>query len=283
MKTTGLVLTAAFFFLAAVCLCGSAIAQTQAGVSEASGSSSVASGASSDDPFTQDFDENDYDDAADFHRDEKVTIADPLEPFNRAMGAFNDRMYFWVLKPVALGYNAVVPEPARISAKNFFDNLGFPARFLSCLLQTDFSGAATEAGRFAINTVWGLGGLLDPAGSEKLNLEKQDVDLGQTLGVYGVGHGFYLVWPVYGPSSPRDTLTNIGDHFLYPPSYIDPWYAWFAVWSYEKVNAASFHIGDYEAIKSAAIDPYVAIRDGYIQYRMKSVKARKEKSLLFRN
>jgi phospholipid-binding lipoprotein MlaA len=215
-------------------------------------------------------------------KEERVTIADPIEPFNRAMHQFNDKLYFWALKPVARGYNTVVPEPARISVKNFFSNLRFPARFLSCLLQTDFSGAATELGRFTINTVWGVGGLFDPSAGKELDLHEQDTDLGQTLGVYGVGHGFYIVWPFYGPSSPRDSVTIIGDQFLYPPSYFYPWYVSLGVWSYEKINNVSLRIGDYESLIGAAIDPYVSIRDAYIQYRLKDVKARKAKSLLFK-
>ncbi len=218
----------------------------------------------------------------DIKEEQVATIADPLEPFNRAMYHFNDKLYFWMLKPVAQGYNKVVPEPARVSVKNFFSNLGFPARFISCLLQADFSGAATEFGRFTINTVWGIGGLLDPSASKELDLQKQDADLGQTLGVYGVGHGFYIVWPVYGPSSPRDTLTIAGDNFMYPVSYITPWYAWLGVWSYEKVNSASLRIGEYESFKGAAIDPYVSMRDAYVQYRVKAIKARRAKSLLFK-
>ena len=227
----------------------------------------------------EDFDEESDEYAAQKTQEELVTIADPLEPINRAVHQFNDKLYFWALKPVAQGYQAVVPEPARLSVKNFFSNLGFPARFVSCLLQADFSGAATEAGRFTINTIWGAGGFLDPSSQEKLNLQKQDTDLGQTLGVYGVGHGFYLVWPVFGPSSPRDTVTIVGDYFLYPVSYISPWYAGVGVRAYEEVNATSLRIGDYEALKNAAIDPYVAFRDAYIQYRFKKVKARKEKFL----
>ena len=222
----------------------------------------------------------DYDD--DLNKEERVEIADPIEPFNRVMYHFNDKLYFWALKPVAQGYKTVVPEPARISVKNFFSNLGFPARFVSCLLQTDFNGAATELGRFTINTVWGVGGLLDPSAGKELDLRKQDTDLGQTLGVYGVGHGFYIVWPIYGPSSPRDSVTIVGDQFLYPPSYIYPWYASLGVWSYEKFNNVSLKIGEYESLKGAAIDPYVAIRDAYIQYRLKEVKARQARSVLFK-
>ena len=124
-------------------------------------------------------DDQNLDYANDTFKEEKVEIADPLEPFNRAMHQFNDKLYFWALKPVAQGYKTVVPEPARIDVKNFFSNLGFPSRFLSCLLQADFSGAATEFGRFTINTIWGIGGLLDPSSNKELNLQKQDTDLGQ--------------------------------------------------------------------------------------------------------
>jgi phospholipid-binding lipoprotein MlaA len=204
---------------------------------------------------------------------EITAISDPLEPFNRAMFHFNDKLYFWVLKPVARGYNKVVPEPARVGVKNFFSNLKFPVRFVSCLLQADFKGAARQLGRFVVNTVWGVGGFLDPSSSEQLNIPKQDADLGQTLGIYGVGQGFYLVWPVLGPSSARDSIGIAGDFFLYPVSYITPWYDWLAVRAYEEVNDASLSLGDYESLKEAAIDPYVAIRDAYHQYRQKKVEA----------
>jgi phospholipid-binding lipoprotein MlaA len=204
---------------------------------------------------------------------EMATIADPLEPFNRAMYHFNDKLYFWALKPVARGYNLVIPEPARVSVKNFFSNLRFPIRFVSSLLQADFSGAATELGRFAVNTIWGVGGLLDPSSSQQLNLPKRDADFGQTLGVYGVGQGFYIVWPILGPSSPRDSAGIVGDFFLYPVSYISPWYDWLAVRAYEEVNDTSLSIGDYESLQEAAIDPYVALRDAYSQYRQKKVEA----------
>ena len=215
--------------------------------------------------------------------EEQVTIADPIEPFNRAMYQVNDKMYFWLLKPVAQGYKVVVPEPARISVKNFFSNLRYPVRLVSCLLQTDFDGAATETGRFVINTVWGIGGLMDPAASPELALEKQDTDLGQTLGVYGVGHGFYIMWPFFGPSSPRDSVDLIGNQVLYPLSFLNIWYTSFITKPVEVINATSLRIGDYETLVGAAIDPYLAIRNAYIQYRMKDVKARKAKSLLFKN
>jgi phospholipid-binding lipoprotein MlaA len=202
----------------------------------------------------------------------KPEIADPLEPFNRAMHQFNDKLYFWLLKPVAQGYGKVVPEPARIGISNFFANLGFPIRFVNCLLQANFEGAATELGRFVVNTVWGVGGLLDPASSKDINLSKQDEDFGQTLGAYGLGQGFFINWPIFGPSSPRDTVGLIGDAFLAPSSYLSPWYAGAGMRGYDMVNETSLKIGDYESLKGAAIDPYVAIRDAYVQYRLKKVK-----------
>ncbi len=101
---------------------------------------------------------------------------------------------------------------------------------------------------------------------------RQDEDFGQTLGSYGVGQGFYIVWPFLGPSSPRDTVGMIGDYFSYPISYLDPWYVWTAVRGYQAINDTSLQIGDYEAIKEAAIDPYLSVRNAYIQYRQKKVE-----------
>lgn len=200
------------------------------------------------------------------------TIADPIEPFNRAMYHFNDKLYFWVTKPVAQGYKAVVPEEARLGVKNFFTNLAFPIRFVNCLLQAELGGATIELGRFVINTVWGIGGLFDAASIEGIDLRRQEKDLGQTLGIYGVGQGFYINWPILGPSSPRDTIGTVGDFFLSPTTYVGSGYAWTGVKAWNKLNDVTFRIGDYEALKEAAIDPYVAIRDAYVQHRMNMIK-----------
>jgi phospholipid-binding lipoprotein MlaA len=217
-----------------------------------------------------DGEDNEYSDEA--NEKPAATIADPWEPFNRAMYTFNDRLYFWVLKPVAQGYNVVVPEPARVSVSNFFSNLRAPIRLVNCVLQANPIGAATELFRFMINSTVGLAGLFDPAGGEEINLKRQDVDLGQTLGFWGMGQGIYIVWPIMGPSSLRDTAGIVGDYFLYPISYLDPWYVWSAVRGYEVENEVSLRIGDYEAIKEAAIDPYIAFRDAYVQYRLNKVE-----------
>jgi phospholipid-binding lipoprotein MlaA len=226
-------------------------------------------------PYGRDY--SDEDESLDEPAEEPVVeevgkIADPLEPYNRAMHEFNDRLYFWVLKPVAEGYSKVVPEPARISVSNFFSNLWTPVRLVNCLLQVNPMGALTELFRFMINSTLGVAGLFDPASSEEINLQAQDEDFGQTLGFYGVGQGFYFVLPVLGPSSPRDAIGRVGDYFTYPISYLNPWYVWTAVRGYQAINDVSLRIGDYEALKDAAIDPYVAFRDAYVQYRQKKVE-----------
>jgi len=236
----------------------------------------AASPATADDPGVKaEGDEDDFDYGTDdVPAAEQVTIADPWEPFNRSMFTFNDRLYFWVLKPVAEGYSAVLPEPARVSVGNFFSNLRAPIRFVNCVLQANLIGASTELFRFMLNSTIGLAGLFDPAGGEEIGLLRQDEDFGQTLGFYGVGQGFYIVWPFLGPSSPRDTLGMIGDYFSYPISYLDPWEVWLAVRGYQAINDTSLQIGDYEAIKEAAIDPYLSVRNAYIQYRQKKVEER---------
>lgn len=260
-----------FFFLAAGLAQASSADPAQDNSSQSPAAVSAPnSQANTADPGTDLDKDPDFQD--DIKNEATVKIADPLEPVNRAMFQFNDRLYFWVLKPVAQGYKEVLPEPARISVKNFFSNLGFPIRFLSCLLQADLKGAATEAGRFTINTVWGIGGLMDPAANKELDLQKQETDFGLTLASYGVGHGFYIVWPFLGPSSLRDSISLPAEYFLYPVSYIEPWYAWLGVRSWKVVNDTSLQIGDYESMKEAAIDPYLSMRDIYIQYRLKTLK-----------
>jgi phospholipid-binding lipoprotein MlaA len=200
-----------------------------------------------------------------------VHVADPIAPFNRAMFHFNDKFYFWVLKPVARGYRFVVPTPLRTGVKNFFYNLITPVRLVNCLLQGKFYSAGTEVTRFLLNSTAGMLGFLNPAENYPL-LNAKEEDLGQTLGTYGIGNGFYIVWPFLGPSTLRDTMGMAGDLFLKPVAYVQPTEAAFEITAVEKVNNTSFHIGDYEAIKEASIDPYSAIRDAYIQNRTKKVK-----------
>jgi len=200
-----------------------------------------------------------------------IQIADPLYPWNKAMYHVNDKLYFWLMKPLARGYSVVVPEDMRISVSNFFQNLTTPIRFVSSLLQLKIKKAGNELIRFLYNSTAGVCGLVDAA-KEDLGIKQQDEDLGQTLGSYGIGHGFYIVWPFLGPSSARDTVGKVGDFFLDPVYYVNPTESAVGITVYEKVNETSLHIGDYEDLKKSAIDPYVSIRDAYLQHRKKQVE-----------
>ena len=195
-----------------------------------------------------------------------VRISDPLAPLNRVVFKFNDRLYFWVLKPVAKGYNVVFREDIRTCIANFFSNLLTPVRLVNCILQGKFKAAATETARFFVNTTMGVLGFGD-AGKIVFNLEISDEDLGQTLGVYGLGNGFYIVWPILGPSTVRDSVGFGGDLFVNPLTYLEPFALAAGVGGYRRLNDLSLRLGEYEAIKEAAIEPYTAVRDGYVQFR----------------
>jgi phospholipid-binding lipoprotein MlaA len=199
------------------------------------------------------------------------TIADPIEPFNRALFVFNDKAYFWVIKPVAQGYRAVVPELMRISVRNFFSNLAMPIRFVNNLLQGKIRNSGVELLRFAINTTAGIGGLFDPAKND-FHISPRDEDLGQTFGKYGLGHGLYIVLPLLGPSSLRDAIGLAGDAFLDPVYYVGDTEIMVGAKVLKTENAVSLRIGEYEDLIKSAIDPYVAVRDAYTQYRAEKVK-----------
>lgn len=201
------------------------------------------------------------------------TLADPLEPLNRFFFTVNDRLYFWALKPVATGYAKVVPEETRINFRYFFHNLLAPVRVVSNLLQGKIEDSGIELARFVINSTIGIGGFDDPA-AQGFGLHPSNEDLGQTLGVYGLGNGFYICWPILGPSTLRDSVGMVGDSFLNPLSYLmgaDAG-AGGGVYVGKEVNNTSLVLGDYEQFTEAAFDPYVAIRDAYHQYRSNQVR-----------
>ncbi|HMK60608.1 MAG TPA: VacJ family lipoprotein [Dissulfurispiraceae bacterium] len=202
-------------------------------------------------------------------------IADPLAPFNRVVFHFNDKLYFWGVKPVAQVYSHIVPEEFRFAFANAYDNLWSPARVVNNLLQLRLKAAGNEFVRFAFNSFAGIGGMGDMA-DQALGIKKQDADFGQTLGHYGIGHGIYLVLPVFGPSSIRDGIGLVGDRLMHPLTYVKNSNLTFGekvgIAAHERLNATSFRIGDYESFKEAAIDPYVSMRDAFVQNRQKAVE-----------
>jgi phospholipid-binding lipoprotein MlaA len=201
----------------------------------------------------------------------QVTVPDPLEPVNRVMYGINDVVYTWVLKPVSQAYAAVVAKPVRIGIGNFFHNVGTPARLVNCLLQGKGPAAGTEVQRFAINTTVGVLGFGDPA-RDRWELKPAEEDLGQTLGVYGMGEGFYMVWPLVGPTTVRDSLGSLGDQFLNPVRYVEPTEVSIGLSTLSGINQSSLRLGEYETLKAAAVDPYVAIRTAYVQYRRMQIR-----------
>jgi phospholipid-binding lipoprotein MlaA len=165
----------------------------------------------------------------------------------------------------------VAPESVRIGVSNFFHNLTTPIRLVGSLLQGKFKRAGIELGNFLINTTWGVAGF-GKVTQQHPELNPPPEDVGQALGAWGIDHGIYLVWPFFGPSSLRDTVGLVGGYFLHPVTYVDPWSASSGIKAYDTVNETTFRIGNYEALKEAAIDPYIAIRDAYIQNRKKQVE-----------
>jgi len=220
---------------------------------------------------TNDHVDSDFDLLEDELEQRIVEVSDPLQPFNRVMFQVNDVLYFWVVKPVAQTYRDVMPEPARVGIRNFFENAATPARYVNCLLQGKNAGADTELRRFLINTTVGILGFGDPA-LDQHGLKPVDEDLGQTLAAAGMNDGFYIVWPLFGPSTARDSLGKVGDAFLDPLRYVEPWELSIGISVVDYTNAASFQIGRYEVFKAAAVDPYIAMRESYIQYRDKLIR-----------
>ncbi|MBR5997665.1 MAG: VacJ family lipoprotein, partial [Deltaproteobacteria bacterium] len=141
-----------------------------------------------------------------------------------------------------------------------------PVRFVNSLLQLKFRKAGNELGRFFFNSTVGVFGLLDPAsenGFKKLDPE----DFGQTLGTYGVGHGCYLVLPFFGPSSVRDGIGRVADTFLKPQTYLLNWWENAALGTANAVNEISLDKDTYEGIRKDEVDPYLFIRNAYVQRR----------------
>ncbi len=198
-------------------------------------------------------------------------VADPLYYFNYAMYSFNDFLYFYALKPIAQGYKFIAPTPLRNGVNNFFHNLLFPVRFVNNILQGKLLEASDEIGIFLANSTLGILGFSQFA-QKNLNMETSNEDLGQTLGSLSIGNGFYLVLPILGPSTLRDGLGRVGDYFITPVNYVEPWELSLGINTYDKINRTSFRIGDYEALKDASLDPYVAIRNAYIQNRRSEIE-----------
>jgi len=226
-----------------------------------------------------DFEESGFGDEFAEHLTDVAAPYDPLEPYNRMMTSFNDTLFDYVLEPLFVGYDFVLSEPLRVSINNFFNNLYYPVSFVNNLLQFKFENAMSETGRFLINSTFGFAGLFDPA-YEGYGIEPHVEDLGQTLGYYGVGSGFPIVLPFFGPTNLRDFSGDLLDFYVNPIYYVDAreyniarnTYEGWALVGYKQFNRFSLYDKEYKQLRDEAIDFYPLMRDAYEQSRNKLIK-----------
>ena len=196
--------------------------------------------------------------------------ADPLEPFNRGVYKFNEVADRYVLRPVAKGYDKVVPDVAQAGVRNFFTNLFYPTVIVNDLLQLKFKQFGADTCRLVVNTLIGWGGLFDVA--TRAGLPAHDEDFGQTLGYWGVGPGWYLMLPLLGPSDNRDLIGKAGDWYTNPLSYVpddDEDWAW-GLGALEAVDARA-ELLPVDKMLEQQLDRYVFIRSIYLQHRLNKV------------
>lgn len=199
------------------------------------------------------------------------TVYDPLEPLNRSIFKVNEAVDFIVLQPVAATYRQVVPDPLQEMVTNFLRNLATPVTLLNELLQGDWEGAEVAVTRFFLNSTVGLAGVIDIAGYNTPELAHRSEDFGQTLGVWGVGDGPYLVLPLLGPSNLRDGFGRIVDTASDPLTYYDDeTFAWTRR-GLSAVDARARTLDALDEIKRSSIDFYAAVRSLYWQNRRSEI------------
>ena len=197
---------------------------------------------------------------------------DPWEGFNEKMFWFNREVLDrYLLKPVATGWDFLLPDPVQRGVHNFFDNLAVVRRVVNNGLQLKFTGASTELARFTINSTIGLVGFFDVA-KDAFGIEQKDEDTGQTFGVWGMGPGPYLVLPFLPPLTVRDGIGYAFDTAMTPYVYFIPWWGSFAGTATSIVNERSLNLDRFERVAESTVDLYGAVRNGYLQRRAAAIK-----------
>jgi phospholipid-binding lipoprotein MlaA len=195
----------------------------------------------------------------------RTTNDDPLQGFNRGVYKFNTVVDKATLKPVAKGYQKITPQWMRTGVSNFFSNLGEPWTVLNELFQGKPKAMGQQTGRFLINTVLGVGGFIDVA--SKMNLPAQNEDFGQTLAVWGVPSGPYVVLPILGPSTIRDGLGRVPDYFGHPLTYADVNWKVRTGLAVTSAVSAREKLLSIEGTLDKAYDKYGVLRDVWVQQR----------------
>lgn len=197
---------------------------------------------------------------------------DPFESFNEKMFWFNREVLDrYVLKPIATGWDFLLPDPVQRGVHNFFDNLAVVRRVVNNSLQLKFNGAGTELARFTINSTVGVVGFFDVA-KDAFGIEQRDEDTGQTFGVWGAGPGPYLVLPFLPPLTIRDGIGYAFDVAMTPYTYFIPWWASVAGTATSTVNERSLNLDRFERVAESTVDLYGAVRNGYLQRRAAAIK-----------
>lgn len=190
---------------------------------------------------------------------------DPFESYNRAMFSFNDGLDTYLLRPVAEGYDTVMPSPVKTGVSNFFSNIGDIFVILNDLLQFKFVQAAEDTGRFIFNSTFGLYGLFDVA--TPMGLPKHHEDFGQTLATWGVSSGPYIVLPFYGSRTLRSTGGLIVETAYAPINEIENQDTYYGTVALETIDTRYNLLDESRIIDQAALDKYSFVRDAYLQYR----------------
>ena len=209
-----------------------------------------------------------------------LPVFDPLEPLNRTIFGFNEACYTVLLRPLAHGYQRVVPVLVRAGLRNFFNNLKFPVRFAGCVLQGKLARAGREAGRFLVNSTRGFAGVLRYSEKVPALAGLPAEDIGQALGGWGFRPGPYLVLPIFGPSSVRDSLGFAGEALLDPvgaPATQRTLHGYSMAWRHrvealEFANSLPGRFRAYDTFRQSAAEPYAAVRSSYLAYRAAAVK-----------
>jgi len=206
------------------------------------------------------------------HRAPAPSEHDPWEGLNRKIFWFDDQVDRHALEPVARGWAWLAPTRVRTSVSNFFDNLRFPIVVTNDVLQGKLDEAGVETGRFIVNTTAGIFGFFDPASGWKL--PRHDEDFGQTLGVWGVPAGPYLVLPFLGPSTVRDAAgLGVDTGLAVTPWFVDSWIL-IAARVGQSINDRSLVIQEVREARRTALDYYVFVRNAYLQRRRAQVSDR---------
>ncbi len=190
---------------------------------------------------------------------------DPWENWNRKVFNFNEKLDENILEPVATGYSKVVPRPVRVSVGNFFANIADAWSAVNNLLQGKPEAASRDIGRFTMNTLFGVFGFLDVA--SEAGIDHQYEDFGQTLGHWGVPAGAYIVWPLLGPSTVRETAALPLDRAASPALLIDNGNSALPIFGLQLINTRANLLNASRVLDDIALDKYTFVRDAYLQRR----------------